>query len=753
MLYKKTKCERTDTGLALGYDYWIQYLRPQSSKHSLTRKNPRGELDIDRREREFMKFQSKNRNAVIVAFCLVVIFIAGLVNVGVSTEGGAVVVKEIVISPYGSDLAATMYIPRSALKTDGKGNFLNKLPAVIVCAGFTNSRTFLDNVAIELSRAGFVVMNIDQYGHHKSDATHIRGFGVEPSPASDTSQIGTTDALAYLRTLGFVDQARIGATGHSLGAGAAGNVAVNTAGFYTLQDRLLIMLNKVFGVKITSEDVSAQDADALAAKSLNAAQLEHYQTQKEQIAYDYAIAVNDIFLIDGGAATNPKEMNVAGIAVWRDLQANFGQVKYISGNGSGGRQKPDTQLSSAATQKEMSSNGPVARDTWYTINLSKTKERVLSTKSTDFFGNTTSDIRNAADRNSLRMVTTPYGWHGVAYYDVPTTKAVVQFFRTAMNFNNNVTLNGTTFIMRDAFSMLGVIALLILILSLVKAIIKLPFFESMKGPPIEPVQSKKSPVFWIFMLIVVLGPPLIYSAGVGWVPSTGPSPIATVVVATRISFWSIIMAAALLVLTVVKYYVFDKKKGVSFFQMYGLKYSWKNIGKSVVLALSVFLCIITLLAAYYNFFAFGNLKITLIGATVFQTLSTGQYYSWLLYAILFLPFYIINSMLVNAARLKGMGERANMLLFAGINCFGMLLLLITQFYFGLDQTGKVVFVAPPGSSSVLYSIAILMVTLFVSAIYTRKLYLKTGSVIPGAILNSMVFAIPAIQAYMNYSFL
>ena len=53
----------------------------------------------------------------------------------------------------------------------------------------------------------------------------------------------------------------------------------------------------------------------------------------------------------------------------------------------------------------------------------------------------------------------------------------------------------------------------------------------------------------------------------------------------------------------------------------------------------------------------------------------------------------------------------------------------------------------------LYSIAILMVTLFVAAIYSRKLYLKTGSIIPGALLNSAVFVIPAIQAYMNYSFL
>lgn len=699
-----------------------------------------------------MRFQSKKSNAIIIALCLAVIIIAGIVNVGVSTNWGSVVLKEVIISPYGSDLAATMYIPRSALKTDDKGNFLNKYPAIIVCAGFTNSRTFLDNVAIELSRAGFVVMNIDQYGHHKSEATHIRGFGVEPTPMSDTSQIGTLDAYAYLRTLGFVDQTKIGATGHSLGAGAAGNLAVNTAGFYTLQDRLLMMLNDLFGVEITREDVAAQDADALAAKYLNADQLQLYNIQKEQITYEYNSAVNDIFLIDGGGATDPKVVEVAGIPVWRDLQANFGQIKYVSGNGSGGRKNPDFHLSSDATKLFMSSDVPVARDSWYKLNISGTEDRVLSTKLSDFFGSITGDIRSAADSNTLRMVTTPYGWHGVSYYNVPTVKAAVQFFRTTMDYNNNVPLNGTTFIVRDVFSAIGAIALLVLIMSLVKAIMSLSFFESMNGTPIEPVQDKKSPVFWILMIIAVLGPPLTYSSGVGWVPSTAPSLISTVPVATKISFWSIIMAIAILALLIIKYFAFDKKNGVKFSELYGLKYSWKNIGKSIVLALSVFVCIATLLAAYYNFFAFGNLKITLIGCTIFQTLSTPQFYSCLLYSILFLPFYFVNSMLVNSARLKGMSERLNMLLFAGINCSGMLLLIITQFYIGLDRTGKVIFTIPPGSSSVLYSMAVLMIALFVSAIYSRKLYLKTGSIIPGAILNTVVFSIPAIQVYMNYTF-
>ena len=68
----------------------------------------------------------KSKTGVIIAICLVVILIAGFVNVAVCTDGGKIVVKEVVISPYGSNLAASVYIPRWALETDENGEILYK---------------------------------------------------------------------------------------------------------------------------------------------------------------------------------------------------------------------------------------------------------------------------------------------------------------------------------------------------------------------------------------------------------------------------------------------------------------------------------------------------------------------------------------------------------------------------------------------------------------------------------------------------
>jgi len=188
--------------------------------------------------------------------------------------------------------------------------------------------------------------------------------------------------------------------------------------------------------------------------------------------------------------------------------------------------------------------------------------------------------------------------------------------------------------------------------------------------------------------------------------------------------------------------------------MYGLKYEWKKIGKSAVLALTVFTFISLVLFIYYHLFGASNLKLNLGGtAMIFIAMSRMQHYNWLIYAIYFLPFYLFNSMLVNSSRLKDMSEQANMWIIAAVNCSGMIILAFCQLVLGYLWTGATLFRVPPGSSAVVYNLSIFFTILFVSAIYTRKLYLKTGSSIPGALLNTVIFTIPCIQAFTHYSFL
>jgi len=710
----------------------------------------------------------KDKSKIVLSVCLIVILLTGILTHITKSDNGDIVIKEVVLSPYGADLASSLYIPRQALETDENGNFLAQYPAVIVNAGFTNSRSWLDNVSMELAKSGFVVASFDMYGHGHSEYTVNRGYSKVPSPfTDDTSLLGATDMLEYLRTIGFVDQTRIGMCGHSLGGSATGRMAEKSAGFFTLEDRLLELLHTRFGVTVTKEQVAAQDADTVANAELSKEDLGVYLTLKEEIAEQYDREIRNIVVFDAGVAgCDPKVVEVAGVPVWRDVQANIALLGNISGGLAKGAQNKDYLLSSPDVLPLLSQGSSVNRDTWYGLNLSSGEEPIASTPLIGLYDDPADDIIQAkAADHALRLLTTPHGWHGYTYFSVQTARDTAQFFATTFDYYQGQQITagnagllasntGTRWVLKDIISAVAFIALMVMILPLTELFMRLPIFQSLHGKAAPAVESKKSPVFWIFMALMIVIPACTYSKGVGWGSSIGASPFSTVQLATQTAFWAVIITAVLLVLVVLKYCLYDKKTfGLSFRDVYGLNFSWKRIGKSLLLTGMVFGTICVLLTVYYNLFDAAHMKLTLGGALMFASLSKTQYYSWLLYAIYFLPFYLLNSMLVNSARLKDMDERVNLWIVAGINCAGMLILAFFQIILGLYRTSAAFFAVPPGSSATIYNLSFFFVMLFISAIYSRKLFLKTGSSIPGALLNAAVFTIPAIQVFSYYSFL
>lgn len=229
------------------------------------------------------------------------------------------------------------------------------------------------------------------------------------------------------------------------------------------------------------------------------------------------------------------------------------------------------------------------------------------------------------------------------------------------------------------------------------------------------------------------------------------SPISTVAVATQTAVWALIITIILFVLTVVKYFVYDKKKlNVGFKELYGLNVSVADLGKSVILAISVFAILSLVITLYYNLFGAAEMRVTLLGAFVFGKMAKHQYYNWLVYVIWFLPFYLLNSMLIVSSRMKNMSEKANTLIMAAINCGGMAILAFMQIIMGLMMNSSPLVKTIPGSSATIYNLPFFAFMMFASTIINRKIYKKTGSAVPGALVNVMFFTIAAIRAYTYY---
>ena len=140
--------------------------------------------------------------ARLLLLALAIILAGDVLAWAVQTGRGTVEVRDLRwVGPDGTRMSGLLYVPEGASPD-------TPAPGIVAVHGYINSRETQDGFAIELSRRGFVVLAIDQTGHGYSDPPAFRGgFG---GPA----------ALAYLRSLDFVDRDNIGLEGHSMGGWA-----------------------------------------------------------------------------------------------------------------------------------------------------------------------------------------------------------------------------------------------------------------------------------------------------------------------------------------------------------------------------------------------------------------------------------------------------------------------------------------------------------------------------------------------------
>ena len=157
-----------------------------------------------------------NQNKLFL-YCLVVIIVSSFFASLIQTSFGKVDVKLMNLkTPDGQNLVYDLYKPSIATEN-------NKQPFIVVVPGFQRSKEALSNIAIELSRRGYVVALIDPYAQGMSSSSLSR-------LAATTQGYGMFALVdyAYAENFSFVDINKIGSTGHSMG----GNAAIRGADYF-----------------------------------------------------------------------------------------------------------------------------------------------------------------------------------------------------------------------------------------------------------------------------------------------------------------------------------------------------------------------------------------------------------------------------------------------------------------------------------------------------------------------------------------
>ena len=189
----------------------------------------------------------KNKNLITLATLIFILsFLASLIL----TSFGTVEVKSLRLNTQNNQfIIYDLYKPKSASAE-------NKAPFIAVIPGFQRSKEALSNIAIELSRRGYVVALIDPYAQGLSSSSLS-------TRAATTEGYGMFSLVehVYAGAFDFVDISKIGATGHSMG----GNAAIRGADYFgkqAIKNNTKSILNSVYvsGYVLTLRDSILKDS-------------------------------------------------------------------------------------------------------------------------------------------------------------------------------------------------------------------------------------------------------------------------------------------------------------------------------------------------------------------------------------------------------------------------------------------------------------------------------------------------------------
>ena len=134
---------------------------------------------------------------------LIIIIFSGLMAYGFQTNFGSIDVQEVKITANdGSIIVGKLYRPKGVDDT-------NPAPGILGIHGYNNDKDVQRGTAMELARAGFVVLTIDQLGHGDS--------GGEFELSYSTQIFGARSAYIWLARQSFVYGYSMGVYGHSMG--------------------------------------------------------------------------------------------------------------------------------------------------------------------------------------------------------------------------------------------------------------------------------------------------------------------------------------------------------------------------------------------------------------------------------------------------------------------------------------------------------------------------------------------------------
>lgn len=389
-----------------------------------------------------MKKTAKSIVAIIgVIMLLVGCFGAWLVR----SSGNTVQIFEVNIPDQsGTYIHATVFKPKTATAE-------NPAPVVVTCNGYADTGEKQDFAAIELSRRGVVVFEMDALSHGLSSTSTY-----DSSPASTMGEaVGMISLVEFISNaeLDYIDLSRLSITGHSMGG---------------------------IATRVTYEHFGALETAALEAARLPESDGGEEITDAE---FEYAESLNVI-----SAAFFQSALPMPDVGAYGNYYRNAGinytyydEGNYTTSNGDG-------DLTDAPEALAF-------------INSMLGEENAIDTVEIGKYYGSVED-------NNLRVVYNVKTTHTFEYMTPASATCLIDFFTDCLSLDTDLSSSNLIFMYRFLFSTIGLIGLGLLITSFVYALLRTKFFGTICVRVPEPKAVLKSSsdkaVFWGSWLVIIV---------------------------------------------------------------------------------------------------------------------------------------------------------------------------------------------------------------------------------------------------------
>lgn len=373
-------------------------------------------------------FSVKNP-AFLLAVALLLCFVGALGAGLTKTNGASVTVKQLRWeTPSGLLQSAQLFIPPNAAPD-------TPAPAIVCAHGWMLNSEYQDEVYIEFSRRGYVVLSIDMYGHGSSDNVAANDWWKEDS---DNGANGLYDGVQMLAGLPYVDSTRIGVTGNSNGATAC-NLAVmldNQAAKPLISSVLLVV----------NEPITAKNQGLIGVISKEAND-EYYNLYKNRNVGLVAVMHDEIFnrlILRDGTITSPRDF----------IQQPTAQSFLNFGRNPAGLAKRDS----------------------YTLYTEKID-----------------------GKDAIRVIYNPDMLHSWSFFSSRVVGSSVEFFEKAIPAPRPLASGNQVWQLKPFFSLIGMVGLFLFFVNFILMMLQTRFFNELQArePVVPRVVSRKGKV-WLW---------------------------------------------------------------------------------------------------------------------------------------------------------------------------------------------------------------------------------------------------------------